>query len=113
MLDRLADFPVILYPDAPGEVIAPHAFPILINDASLFAAFKAHLKEWHIEFKSLWGSLTDHRAYSWRRWQDFPVARDIGKRGVHWGCHESLTDDDLDYIYDVIAMFFQDYKEAA
>lgn len=113
MLDRLEGFPVTVFPDAPGEVIAPHAFPILINDAFLFDAFKAHLKEWQIEFKPLWGSLTEHGAYSWYPWQKFPVAREIGKRGVHWGCHESLNVDDLDYLYDVMALFFRDYREAA
>lgn len=112
LLERLDEFPLTLYPDAPGEVIAPHAFPLLTED---LARLKSHLSEWQIEHKPLWGALSNHDAYAWLGTPRgyFPNAEYVGARGLHFGCHELLTDDDLDYIYDVFKMFFGIYPEAA
>ena len=106
LLERLTEFPVMLFPDAENETIAPHAFPI-VTSARSFARFKEHLENWQIEFKPLWGALTDHPAFAeFKAPADrFPVADTIGSGGLHFGCHEGMSDDDLDYIHDVFKAF--------
>lgn len=112
LLERLSEFPITMFPDADGEVIAPHAFPVLVED---LAAFSSHLRAWQIEFKSLWGALSNHPAYSFLGIPDgyFEIAEHVGKHGLHFGCHQDLTDEHLDYIYDVFKMFFDEPREAA
>jgi perosamine synthetase len=106
LIERLKEFSLVLYPDADGEVIAPHAFPVLTQD---LAGLSSHLREWTIEFKSLWGALSNHAAYSRLGISAgyFGVAENVGAHGLHFGCHQSLSDDDLDYIRDVFKLFFK------
>lgn len=107
LIERLERFPLTLYRDADGEVIAPHAFPLLTGD---LARLSDHLREWSIEFKSLWGALSNHPAYAPLGIQRdyFKNAEAIGRHGLHFGCHQNMSDDDLDYIYDVFKLFFQE-----
>ena len=101
---------IIIYKDAPGEVMCPHAYPIVIRDALHDAEGLYHFLEGHgIEAKTLFGSLpTQHRAFEFLGYQkgDFPVAERIGRCGLQLGIHQYLTEEDIDYVAETISAYF-------
>ena len=101
---------VILYPDAPGEVICPHAFPLALRDASRsIDGLSRHLESHGIQCKTLFGSLpTQHRAFAFLGYRpgQFPVAERIGRTGLHFGIHQYLTDDDIAYAAERVSAYF-------
>ncbi len=92
---------LILFRDGPGEVICPHAVPIVLRDAAAsIEPLYQFLEASGIQCKTLFGSLpTQHRAFAFLGYRagDFPVAERIGRTGLHFGVHQYLTDDDIDY----------------
>ena len=109
LLERLSEFPLILFPDAEGEVIAPHAFPILLADENGdIGPLYNHLEKNGIECKTLWGALSNHKAFRWMGIPEgtFPVAERIGRTGLHFSCGDFITDDDIDYIGRTIGGYF-------
>jgi len=101
---------VILYPDGPGEVTCPHAFPLVLRDATRsIEGLYRHLEGRGIQCKTLFGSLpTQHRAFAFlgRRLGEFPVAERIGQTGLHFGVHQYLTDEDIAYAAESLAAYF-------
>ena len=101
---------IILYRDGPGEVVCPHAFPLVIRDAGAsMEPLYRYLEDKGIQCKTLFGSLpTQHRAFRFigHSEGDFPVAERIGRTGLHFGVHQYLTDDDIDYAADMVAQYF-------
>ena len=109
LLERLAEFPLILFPDAAGEIIAPHAMPVLlVDDNADIGLLYRHLEKEGIESKTLWGALSNHSAYQWMGIPKgiFPVAERVGKTGLHFSCSEFLSNDDIDYIWKSFRRFF-------
>ena len=111
MLYRLAKFEqLILFPDAPGEVIAPHAFPILLKDENAdIEPLYRHLNRREVECKLLFGSLpTQHEAFSFMNYARgaFPVAERVGRTGLHWGLWDGITKEHLDYLVRCLEEFF-------
>lgn len=108
-LSPLADR-LILPAEAPGEVIAPHAFPLVLRHAhDDIAPLFAHLEDAGIECKTLFGSLpTQHAAFAFLGHQlgDFPQAERLHHAGLHFGLHQYLTDADIDYAADTITRYF-------
>ena len=102
---------LILYPDGPGEVTCPHAFPLVLRDAAQsMEGLYHHLERRGIQCKTLFGSLpTQHRAFAFlgHRLGQFPVAERIGQTGLHFGVHQYLTDDDIAYAADCVKAFFK------
>ena len=98
---------LILYPDGPGEVTCPHAFPLVLRDATQsMEGLYQHLERRGIQCKTLFGSLpTQHRAFAFlgHRVGKFPVAERIGRTGLHFGVHQYLTDDDIAYAAESVA----------
>jgi dTDP-4-amino-4,6-dideoxygalactose transaminase len=39
--------------------------------------------------------------------RDFPVAEYIARRGMHFGIHQYLSFEDLDYVADVLSHYFE------
>lgn len=111
LLERLSEFPLILFPDGEGEVIAPHAFPILLADENgdIGPLYK-YLEVNGIECKTLWGALSNHKAFQWIGIPrgTFPVAERVGNTGLHFSCSEFMTDEDIEYIAQTIRKFFLD-----
>ncbi len=101
---------LILYPDGPGEVISPHAFPLALQDPQQDKEeFYQYLEDHGIQAKTLFGSLpTQHEAFSFMgiRPGAFPVAERIGRTGLHFGIHQYLTEDDIAYIAQTIRAYF-------
>ncbi len=108
MLDGLGQLRdrLIFYPDADGEVIAPHAFPIVFRGrAATMMGLSRALENASVQSKTLFGSLpVQHAAFGHLGygWGDFPVAEHVGRAGIHWGCHEAMTDEDVDLICDIV-----------
>ncbi|MDD3102481.1 MAG: DegT/DnrJ/EryC1/StrS family aminotransferase [Patescibacteria group bacterium] len=100
--------------EEPHEVIAPHAFPLVLRDGA--DGYRAnpeklyqHLEAHGIQTKTLFGCLPDHQAFEWMRVDlaQFPVARYVDENGMHFGIHQYLTVEDLDYAADVLDEFFR------
>ena len=83
-------------------------FPIVLRHAS---------KNQLVDFLELHGvetrdmlPLTNQPVYrSLLRWreEDYPVAHWINESGFYVGCHQDLTESDLEYIAELIDHFFQ------
>lgn len=102
---------LVLYRDGPGELICPHAFPLVLRDPEQsIEGLYAHLEERGIQCKTLFGSLpTQHRAFAFLQHRPgaFPVAEQIGRTGLHFGIHQYLTDDDIAYAAESVRAFFR------
>jgi dTDP-4-amino-4,6-dideoxygalactose transaminase len=101
---------LMLYRDGPGEVISPHAFPLVLRDErQSMEELSRDLEEHGIQCKTLFGSLpTQHRAFHFLGYREgeFPVAERIGRTGLHFGVHQYLTDDDIDYVVESVRSYF-------
>lgn len=102
---------IILYRNAPGEVMCPHAFSFVLRDPQKTKdGLVKHLKENGIEWKVLFGALpTQHRAFQFLGYRegDFPVSERMGLAGVTLGIHQYLTFDDIDYVAENIKSYFR------
>ena len=102
---------LFLYRDGPGEITCPHAFPLVLrNEKDSIQGFYDHLENTGIQCKTLFGSLpTQHRAFAFLGYKQgvFPVAERIGGTGLHFGIHQYLTHEDIQYIADCITSYFK------
>jgi dTDP-4-amino-4,6-dideoxygalactose transaminase len=104
----------------PGEIVAPHAFPLVLrnirgrgpnaykfDNASLLYTW---LEECGIQTKTLFGCLPNHMAFQWMKMarHAYPVAEYIERRGMHFGIHQYLSFQDLDYVAETLYRYFQD-----
>ncbi len=110
LLAPLSDH-LILYPDGPGEVVCPHAYPIVMRDAhrSMDKLYQ-YLEKHGIQCKTLFGSLpTQHKAFEFMKIAKgtFPVAERIGRTGLHFGVHQYLKKEDIDFVADTIKSYFR------
>lgn len=109
LLSPLEDH-LILYGDGPDEVICPHAFPLMLRDEhKSIEGLYQHLESRGIQCKTLFGSLpTQHLAFAFLGYRegDFPVAERIGRTGLHFGIHQYLSDDDIDYAAASVKSYF-------
>ena len=68
-----------------------------------------HLEEQGIQCKTLFGSLpTQHKAFQFMGYRegDFPVSERIGRTGLHFGVHQYLTDEDIDFVAESVRAYF-------
>ncbi len=109
LTDDLADVTLRLR-EEPHEIISPHAFPIVLRDPSLDCGRLYRFLEGRgIQCKTLFGSLpTQHGAFAFlgHRRGEFPVAEYIGENGLHFGCHQFLSEEDLVFISDMLHEYF-------
>jgi len=110
LLQPLSD-KLILYPDGPGEVVCPHAYPIVMRDPKRpIEELYNHMESQGIQCKTLFGSLpTQHKAFEFMKIGKgaFPVSERIGTTGLHFGVHQYLKEDDLVFAADVIKNWFK------
>lgn len=102
---------LILFPDGPGEVTCPHAFPLVLRDprASIEGLYQ-HLESRGIQCKTLFGSLpVQHDCFKFLGYRtgSFPVAERIGRTGLHFGVHQYLTEGDIHYAAECIRSYFK------
>ncbi len=102
---------LLLYRDGPGEVVSPHAFPLVLRDAQQSVeGLYQHLERQGIQCKTLFGSLpTQHGAFSFLGHPsgEFPIAERIGRTGLHFGVHQYLTDEDIEYVAECVQSYFE------
>lgn len=91
------------------EVVCPHGFSITFKDPAVNTAdFSAYLERNGIKVKRNFGCIpTQHSAFSWmgHKLGQFPVAEYIGNHGIHFGVHQYLTHDDLEYIVETVSAY--------
>jgi CDP-6-deoxy-D-xylo-4-hexulose-3-dehydrase/perosamine synthetase len=97
--------------EEPHEKVAPHAFPLVLRDPR-FDRDRLYrtLETAGIQCKTLFGSLpTQHRAFAFlgHREGEFPVAEYVGRNGLHFGCHQYLGEDDVDFASEVLHDYFR------
>lgn len=110
LLEPLEDR-MILYRDGPGEIICPHAFPLVLRDPKQpVEGLYRHLEDRGIQCKTLFGSLpVQHGAFRFLGYREgsFPAAERIGTTGLHFGVHQYLTEDDIEYAAESIRAYFR------
>lgn len=93
------------------EYIVPHGFPIMVRSQEKRNEMLKELLESHgIESRQIFYSIpTQSEAYKFLKEKEgvYPVAEDIGKRGLYFPCHQNLTEDDLLKIADA----FKNYEQ--
>ncbi|MBI3321249.1 MAG: DegT/DnrJ/EryC1/StrS family aminotransferase [Candidatus Omnitrophica bacterium] len=102
---------LILYRDGSGEVICPHALPLVLREGrQSIGGLYQHLEGRGIQCKTLFGSLpTQHQAFAFLGYRQgaFPVAERIGRTGLHFGVHQYLTNDDIAYAAETLKAYFK------
>ena len=115
LIEDLEDYIYVPKEEA-HEVISPHAFPIVLRNPKYgydeygCTPLYNYLTEHGIECKTLFGSLpTQHDAFKFLgcEYGDFPEAEYVGNYGLQFGIHQYLTDDDLEYIVDMLRRYFK------
>lgn len=82
------------------------AYPIVIKDSSVISRkeLRKKLEDYGVENRPLFGCIpTQQPAYSFlmEKYKNrLPNAEYVGKNGFYIGCHQYITQDDLDYIVD-------------
>ncbi len=96
---------------APHELISPHAFHLVLrNPDHDMKKLYAFLEDSSIQCKTLFGSLpTQHRAFGFLGHQlgEFPNSEYIGDNGLHFGVHQHLQDDDLEFVSERLHSYFK------
>jgi len=92
------------------EFVSPHAFPIVFkkDNPDRCSEFYKFLEDNSIQCKTLFGSMpTQHEAFKFmgHNLGDFPEAEFVGNNGVHFGIHQYLTEEDIDYVSNKIHDF--------
>lgn len=115
-LSPLRDY-FYLFDDDGEDLIAPHAVPLVIREdvpkGITRDGLRRRLEESGVQTKTLFGSLpTQHAAFAdcGHKLGDFPEAEFVGRNGLHFGCHQYMTDADVDYVCDVIEGFVKENR---
>jgi len=100
--------------EKPHEVLSPHAFSLVAReDVNMEARHLSnYLQENGVQVKTLFASLpTQHRVFNFLGYKlgDFPEAEYVGNKGLHFGCHQYLTQEDLDFVTDLLHTYVQKY----
>jgi len=84
-----------------GNINCPHGFSITCKDEGNIEIVKDVLDKYNIHHKRNFGCIpTQHESFKDAGFSlgDFPEAEWVGDNGVHIGCHQYLSDDDLNRI---------------
>ena len=88
-----------LFSEKEKEHIVPHAYPIMVKSKEIRGKLLKLLPEkFGIEVRQIFYSVpTQSEAYKFLEEKKgaYPVAEDIGKRGLYVPCHQNLNDEDL------------------
>lgn len=104
--EKLSKYSELLQLPIYSDNISYMAYPIVIKDSSVISRkeLRKRLEDYGVENRPLFGCIpTQQPAYSFlkERYKDrLPNAEYAGKNGFYIGCHQYLTQDDLDYIAD-------------
>jgi len=84
------------------EYIVPHAYPVMVSsEQKREELLKVFLEKYGIEARQIFCSIpTQSDAYKFlgEKQGDYPVAEEIGKRGIYLPCHQNLTEEEINKI---------------
>ena len=93
-----------------SDVICPHAFSVTLkNPRHNFKKFYEFLENNSIKCKRNFGSMpTQHEAFEFlgHKLGEFPEAEYVGENGLHFGIHQYLSMEDLNYISGKLHEYF-------
>lgn len=92
----------------PGSEHAFMIYPLVVRPPVVRDDLVHHLEQNGVETRPLFPLLSQpvyQRLFGDLR-AEYPVATQVETRGFYLGCHPLLTEDDIDYVADVIARFF-------
>lgn len=116
LLEKLKDLNDFAYfnLEEESDVISPHAFSVTLKDPKYdYKALYKFLEENSIKCKRNFGSNpTQHKTFGFLDYKlgDFPEAEYVGDNGLHFGIHQFLSGEDLDYISDILHKYFEKFK---
>ena len=116
LLKKVADLERFAYFNSENdyEIVSPHAFSVTLKDPRYnCSAFADFLSARSINQKRNFGSIpTQHRAFAFlgHTLGEFPEAEYIGDNGIHFGIHQFLSKEDLDYVSDVLHEYFKQFS---
>ena len=92
------------------EVVSPHAFSVTLKNPKYnMKELYKFLEDNSVKCKRNFGSMpTQHKAFEFlgHRFGEFPEAEYVGDNGLHFGIHQYLSRDDLDYISGLLHEYF-------
>jgi dTDP-4-amino-4,6-dideoxygalactose transaminase len=93
------------------EVVSPHAFSLILKDPKIdYSRLYSFLESRGIQCKRNFGSMpTQHSAFEYlgHKRGEFPEAEYVGDNGLHFGIHQYLFKEDLDYASEVLHEYFK------
>ena len=106
---KLKDFAFFNF-EEPYEITSPHAFSITLKNPKYnYKKLYEFLQDNSIECKRNFGSMpTQHKAFEFlgHKLGEFPEAEYVGDNGLHFGIHQYLSKEDLDYVSGVLYEYF-------
>ncbi|MFN4226868.1 MAG: DegT/DnrJ/EryC1/StrS family aminotransferase [Candidatus Ratteibacteria bacterium] len=96
-----------------NEKLGPHAFPFILKENCKFKRDQLvnFLNKNGIDTRDLFASIpTQTPGYEFLGYKkgDFPVSEYIGDNGIHIGVHQEITDEDIEYIGNLIRKFIKE-----
>jgi dTDP-4-amino-4,6-dideoxygalactose transaminase len=98
------------------DEITSHAFSVTLKDPKYDLSGLGHFLEdggEGIQVKRNFGSMpTQHKAFEFlgKKLGEFPEAEYVGENGLHFGMHQYLSRNDLDYIVDRLHKYFERFQ---
>ena len=112
LLNKVKDLQKFAYfnSEGEGEVVCPHAFSVTLKDPRYNCKeLYAFLERNGIKCKRNFGSMpTQHEVFAFmgHKLGEFPEAEYVGENGLHFGIHQFLTVEDLDFISEKMHEYF-------
>jgi len=94
------------FPERENEYIVPHCFPVLLRSKEIRDKFLKLLPEkYGVEARQIFYSIpTQSEAYRFSGEKEgaYPIAEDIGRRGIYVPCHQNLSDENITKISNIL-----------
>jgi len=113
LLDKVKDLKEFAHfnIEEPYETTSPHAFSLTLKDPKYnFHKLYQYLEDNSVRCKRNFGSMpTQHKAFEFlgHKLGEFPESEYVGNNGLHFGIHQYLTKEDLDYVSNLLHGYFQ------
>ena len=93
-----------------NEVVCPHAFSVTLKDPKYnLGELSEFLEDNSVKCKRNFGSMpTQHGSFEFLGYKpgNFPEAEYVGDNGLHFGIHQYLSKEDLNYVSDLLHDYF-------
>lgn len=105
---KYRDLAYFNYQPENGEIVG-HGFSIVLKDKSNAQPLKDWLDKYTIQWKRNFQAISQCKAFSHLGYKigQFPIAEYVADYGLHIGCHQYLSEDDIEYIIWVLDSFFK------